>query len=344
MLIKAEDLADGRWPEILCAAGVDMTFFSGRQGPCPFCGGKDRYRFQNKEGGRYVCSQCTDSKWRGGFDLLMRHMGYSSFRLAADHVREFFNQPGSSVEKSTRRPLPAQRVVSSHDDRAKREKSIARMLDVWNSARPVTWGDPVDQYLRRRVSALTVVSDQIRYHPDLPYWDAPETLGGRPILLGHYPAMLVRGFDAADNLVQLHKTYLTADGLKADVPHPKKTDVGVGSNSFALRLDWPKADTLGVCEGIETAIASALLRPDVTVWPCHSSSILANFEIPESLKSQIKRVIIFADADDLKNGKRAGQIAAARLADRLRKEGVRSLIVRPAKVGTDMADLAALYR
>ena len=42
---KAEDLAFGRWPDILTARGMDSAFFSGRNGPCPFCGVKQLTTF-----------------------------------------------------------------------------------------------------------------------------------------------------------------------------------------------------------------------------------------------------------------------------------------------------------
>jgi hypothetical protein len=151
--------------------------------------------------------------------------------------------------------------------------------------------------------------------------------------------MLVRGFDPHGELVQLHKTFLTPDGFKADVPNPKKTDVGVGSNSFALRMGDPTQGELGICEGIETGLASMLLRPGIPVWACHSAGILANFVVPDHLRGVVKRVLIFSDCDERKNGRRAGQEASAKVAASLRKDGYRSLILQPAKVGSDMVDL-----
>jgi hypothetical protein len=70
---------------------------------------------------------------------------------------------------------------------------------------------------------------------------------------------------------------------------------------------------------------------------------LAAFVLPAELCGQIKKVVIFADADEAKTMRdghlvRAGSHAAATLADSLRKQGVQSLIVRPAKVGDDFAD------
>lgn len=343
MLPNAEDLAYGYWPEILSAAGVDGAFLTGRSGPCPFCGGCDRYQFQNRNGGRYVCRHCTEGKYRSGFDFLMRHMGLRTFREAADYVRNHFNvSPNAAPGPVVDRRHPGVRDTRSEMTPERIERNREKMQAVWDNAHSVAPDDPVDRYLRGRLPGLEQIPTEIRFHPALPYWEAPRSLDGRPVLIGNFPAMLVRGFDPSGSLVQIHKTFLTADGKKADVPHPKKTDVGVGSNSFAFRIGGdPQTDTLGVSEGIETALAAMTLRPGVPVWPCHSASVMANFVVPEMYRSVIKRVVIYADTDRLKDGRRAGQEAAAKLADSLRKQGVKSLIVRPAKVGYDMADLAA---
>lgn len=336
MLPKAEELADGRWPEILEAAGVDRSYFKQTNGPCPFCpdGGKDRYRWTNKHGGCYVCSVCTLSTYRNGFDFLKRHMNYQTFAEAANHVREHFGITGSAADHAVVQRLAQEPKRTQAVDP---QKALDRMNRQWSETRAVAVGDPVHQYLTNRVHGIKGVPEEIRYHPSLEYWNPPLEEGGRPVLLGKFPAMLIRGFDAHDNLVQMHKTYLDHDGHKAQVPNVKKTDMGVGSNSFAFRIGQP-GDTLGVSEGIETGLASALLRP-IPVWPCHSSSILANFELPEIYVGVVKKLIIFADSDERKSGRKAGEEAAKTLSDRARKMGLRTLIMRPAKVGVDFADL-----
>ena len=49
-LNNAAELASGRWHGILTALGVPQEFLTGKHGPCPICGGKDRFRFDNKNG------------------------------------------------------------------------------------------------------------------------------------------------------------------------------------------------------------------------------------------------------------------------------------------------------
>jgi putative DNA primase/helicase len=337
--VRAEDLAFDKWPDILVAAGVDRAYFGDRAGPCPFCGGTDRYVWQNKNGGRYLCRHCTEARYRSGIDFLMRHLSVE-FIEAADYVRDHFGVGrGCDVAPVT---LPRREVARR--EVARREivdvdAARARMQWLWNESHAVRQGDPVDLYLRRRVPGLSEVPEQIRLHPRLGYYGRPAAEGDRPSLVGYFPAMLVRGFDVEGNLVQIHKTYLTAAGHKAEVEFPKKTDRGVGSNSFALRMQDPVGDTLGVCEGIETALAATMLSGGLPVWPCHSAGILANFVLPVHLRGRVQRLVIYADSDDLKHGRRAGIEAANRLAERCRKDRLRCRIMRPAKTGTDMADL-----
>ena len=251
MLERAESLADGRWPEILARAGVHPSYFSGRHGPCPFCpdgGGTDRYRWSNKYGGVYVCNTCTNGGFKNGFDFLIRHMGFTNFREAADYVRDYFGITGSPNDLAVVQRLAQQPRSCFKADPA---KSLARMQKQWAETYAVVEGDPVHRYLSRRVPSLSVVPSEIRLHPALDYWNPPAAPGGRPTLVGSFPAMLVRGFNARDEWVQLHKTYLTSDGHKAPVANVKKTDQGVGSNSYAFRIGVP-GDSLGVAEGIET--------------------------------------------------------------------------------------------
>lgn len=341
---KAEDLAVGRWPDILTARGMDPSFFSGRNGPCPFCDGKDRYRWvQKKYGGVWVCSGCTNNKYASGFSMLMQHMGYSSFREAADDVREFFGT-NKHIQPLTREQWRAQNDEMTPEKVA---RNRSRMLRFWDEARDVAQGDPVYCYMQKRVPGMDFIPSDIRYHPALEYWLPPPPGQERPQLLGKFPAMLALARDVNGEVVQLHKTYLTVDGGKADVPLVKKTDLGVGVNSFAVRMMEPIGDRLGVCEGLETGWAAAMMNK-IPVWPCLNGHALSEFVLPDELRGQIKKLVIFADSDELKTrGRpmdgvvkkfRPGSEYAAKLADSARRQGLRTLIIRPAKVGFDIAD------
>ena len=61
--------ACGHWPELLAAMGID-TPHRGKHGPCPACGGNDRFRLDDKAGrGTWFCNQCGAGD---GLDLVCR--------------------------------------------------------------------------------------------------------------------------------------------------------------------------------------------------------------------------------------------------------------------------------
>ena len=81
---------------------------------------------------------------------------------------------------------------------------------------------------------------------------------------------------------------------------------------------------MGVAEGIETAIAAAMLG-GVPVWPCVSAHGLAAFVLPAS----VRNLYVFADHDE----NNTGQDAAARLADRAVRSGVVARVLIPKAAG-----------
>jgi hypothetical protein len=65
---RANDL--GLWHEILVRSGVPVHYLTGKHGPCPMCGGKDRFRWDNKDDtGSFFCNGCGAGY---GLHLLMR--------------------------------------------------------------------------------------------------------------------------------------------------------------------------------------------------------------------------------------------------------------------------------
>ena len=58
---ELNERARGKWPSILIELGVPPAILDKRNHPCPFCGGKDRFRFTDLEGeGWFYCNQCGD--------------------------------------------------------------------------------------------------------------------------------------------------------------------------------------------------------------------------------------------------------------------------------------------
>lgn len=57
------------WEEILLQLGIDLPGLN-KHGPCPCCGGKDRFRFDDKDGrGTWFCNHCGNGD---GLDLIAK--------------------------------------------------------------------------------------------------------------------------------------------------------------------------------------------------------------------------------------------------------------------------------
>src|ERR1700723_3302683 len=72
-----------RWRELLPQLGVETRFLTNKHGPCPLCGGRDRYRFDDKDGtGSYFCGQCG----AGSGIILVRKLKGWDHKTACDEI------------------------------------------------------------------------------------------------------------------------------------------------------------------------------------------------------------------------------------------------------------------
>ncbi len=62
---KALHEFNGRWRDVLSNYGCNVPS-GNKHGSCPVCGGKDRFRFDDKQGrGTWFCSQCEPQSGGG---------------------------------------------------------------------------------------------------------------------------------------------------------------------------------------------------------------------------------------------------------------------------------------
>jgi len=300
--LDVREVAQGRWRSILTALGIDERALSGKHGPCPMCGGRDRFRFDDREGrGTYFCSGC------GAGDGVQLAMGITgqSFRDVAREVERI----AGTVRPSNTKP------ERSDDDK------LRALRRAFLESKPIERGDEACRYLAGRGLRLYDLPESIRLHPGMPYRD-----GGA--VLGAFPTMLATVTDAAGRALSMHRTFIQ-DGTKAPVPAPKKLMQGLPLSGAAIRLT-PVSATLGIAEGIETAVAAAELF-EVPVWSCISTAGIESFEPPEG----VRHVIVFADNDD----NFAGQAAAYRAAHRLSLKSYEVEVCIPPNAGDWLDEL-----
>lgn len=249
-----------------------------------------------------------------------------------------FRSGMSSVWTAQRRELmtPAERAdmarrlaqaKAQRDAQQRQQQAVnaQRNAALWAKTVPVSDGDPVALYLRRRGLAGPV-PECLHLHPGLTYWDGAD--GGAR---GTWPAMVAPLVAPDGYVLALHRTYLTADGCKAPVPTVKKLTGASGPLAGAcIPLHDPQQGVIGIAEGIETAQAAHLASGLPTV-AAYCAGNLAAYTWPAG----VKRIVVFADADP------AGAAAAQSLKARALRAGLSVAVMTPSTAGADWCDVWA---
>lgn len=300
---RTKDAAKGQWRGILQELGVPATALRDKQGPCPLCGGNTRFRFDNKEGdGTWICNHC------GAGD---------GMKLAMEFLKTDFKDVAARIDDLLGNHKFGQDPIKPEMTEQKRR---ALLREVWKATRPVQPGDLVDAYLQTRDLGEKIYPADLRFAESLKDGEG-----------GVAPAMvaMVRGPDGKP--ATLHRTFLKRDGsAKADLPSPRKMMPGETPDGSCVRLfDWSQG-SLGIAEGIETAMAAGNLY-EIQTWAALNAVMLAKWLPPEGCAE----VAIFSDND----ANFTGQAAAYRLANRLAIKGVQVSVHIPELVGEDWADV-----
>lgn len=88
--------AMGKWDYVLNSLGIETG--RGKHCPCPICGGKDRFRFDNQDGrGTYICNQCGSGD---GLELVKNFFNCTN-KEAAIKVTECLNLKVSENHNKT---------------------------------------------------------------------------------------------------------------------------------------------------------------------------------------------------------------------------------------------------
>lgn len=304
-MISIHERAKGRWPAILPILGVPADYLRNKHGPCPLCETpKKWFRFDDKDGtGSWICNQCGAGN---GVDLVMRRNGLSFVDAAKEIERHIDGAPVCAMP-----PSP-----DTADLRQKMQRT-------WDAARLIQEGSAAATYLQRRIG-LTTFPRELRAHGRLYCYEGD---GLTPSLR---PALLARVRDIHGKPVTVHRTYLTHEGTKAAVDKPKRLmKSGPLPDVCSIPLA-PVAETLGVAEGIETALSATALF-GTPCWAVISTAFMEKWAPPGG----VRNVVIFADHDE----SCAGQHAAFELRHRLLARGLKVELKKPDVVGEDWNDV-----
>lgn len=310
-VVRAADIhARILWPAVLERLGIDASFLRNKHGPCPACGGKDRYRFDNRRGrGDFYCNGCGPGD---GFALLQR-VHHWSFSEARKRVVE-----ASGIRFECAMPAT---VAGTLRTNALVAAPTRRVLRVLRSRCAVADCPDAIAYLQSRELWPLPAGFRLRAHAGLEYWDDARQIG-------HFPALIADVRDIAGELVTVHVTYLRG-GRKLTEHEPRKLlSPLTGRTGCAVRLMPLAGSTLGIGEGIETCLSAALLER-LPVWAALNTTLLAKFEPPPGVTT----LRVYADRDE------AGLHAAGQLVERLQGRGMRAELRPPPSPAKDWNDV-----
>lgn len=332
---EVKRLAAGRWPDIISRLAPTLAPLlpspgkQPRHGRCPVhADSVDGFKFfkDYEDTGGAVCNTC--GKFPDGFKLIQWATG-DDFKQVLSDVNEILG----GVDKQNTRAAPVVNVKPKVDPAADDERIRNSLRSVYRQA--VTLDQPQAEPARRYLAArgFKLLPETLRMHQAL-YWHDEDMKR-----FGPFPVLLAVVVDTNGKGVTLHRTYLTYDGKKAPVAKVKKVmsrPSDTSMHGIAIRL-FPQAATLGVCEGIETAIA-CYEATGIPCWPLVSAQFMDSFVPPPG----VERVIVFADKNKStkEHPKGHGQEAAAKLVENLWARGIKaSVAIPPSPIPVDGKDI-----
>jgi len=247
-------------------------------------------------------------------------------------MRQGISESWSAQDRATmtreQRIVQARQVMAATVQREAEQRrqwadNARRIASMQAECQALTPGDPVTLYLKRRgMGGVWPLPAVLWRHRALPYWHD----GAK---LGTFPAMVSPLVSPDGQVVALHRTYLTADGRKADVPTVRKLTGAAGPLAGAcIPLHKAARGVVGIAEGIETALA-AWCASGVPTVAAYCAGNLAAWRWPAG----VQRLVIFAD-HDMAGREAADTLRARALAARLRCE-----VLTPTEPGTDWCDV-----
>ena len=270
-------------------------------GPCPQCGGKDRFSI-NVRKQVFLCRQCGA---KGDVIALVRFLDGCGFLEALEYLT------------GERAPAPS-RPAAAVTDAARAERDERRAANDLIFAKTLVLGmgavlgapEPVG-YLRveRKIDTEVIADvlervDAIGWHPAVPFREKGHPLDGKR--LGCIIAVMTDVITAAPTGA-ISRTYIR-EGRKVC---PAKT-LGSPAGIVRLSLDEDVLEGLHIAEGLETAldVMAEGFRP---CWSTGSTALMAKFPV----LAGIECLTVVADHD--LNG--AGLRAASEAADRWQTAG-----------------------
>jgi phage/plasmid primase-like uncharacterized protein len=282
--------------------GIKLRGRVERSGPCPRCGGRDRFSINTRKQ-IFLCRQCQRA---GDVISLVQFLDGVNLRDAVESLTNHRPHPAPK-HKSIQRDV-AHNVPESGTQSATRYEQAqhAKARWLWARRQPIT-GSIAERYLRRVRGIIGPYPPTLGYLPP----SKPE----------HHPAMIAAyglpesttSIITENKITAVQITLLKPDGSgKADI---KPNKITIGSPADMPMVLAPINDLLGlaICEGVEDAL-SVHQATGLGAWASGGASFMP--KLAATVPDYVEAVTIFAHDDE------AGQRGAIELAEALTRRGI----------------------
>jgi hypothetical protein len=201
--------------------------------------------------------------------------------------REKARQERLAVAKAAMEKSEKQRLAQLVKDRASAKR-------IWLAAKPLSEGDPVWQYLARRGIDLRLfehLPNSIRVY------ESHEHRATETGEISNWPCMVCGMWRDDGSFGAIHRTWINLDNPKSKYkiaasdakkmwPSPMGAFIPIarGFTGVDRRKAADKIDIVYVTEGVEDALALALLRPDARIDVAGSLGLFAHYPVPRCAK------------------------------------------------------------
>ncbi|KMI11936.1 TOPRIM and DUF927 domain-containing protein [Klebsiella variicola] len=279
LIREVTSAAAGRWPYVLAGLSIDVPDSSRRHAPCPACGGKDRFRFDDNGRGSFICNQCGAGD---GLDLIKKVNNCDTTeaaQLAADVLGIDYRaaEPAPDAASQRQRQLAA--------DRQQREQERQKQAAEDAEQRRATFAR---LYTGMRLRSIQGESEYLQ----------SKGLTGFKYPLMPDGSLLLELVDESGAVTAAQT--ITPQGEKRLIKGSAKRGAYYAVNA----LERPQS--VVIAEGLATALTCHLIRTDaLTVAAIDAGNLLPVAEVMRRKYPQAQ-IIIAADNDHQQGGPESG--------------------------------------
>ncbi|SPY42296.1 DUF927 domain-containing protein [Proteus mirabilis] len=274
--------ANGQWQAILSHLGAEVPLNT--HTACPHCGGKDRFRFDNKDGnGTFICNQCGSGD---GLDLVQRVLGVS--------VTEAAKEVANIIGIDTRSACPP--AYRRSEIKAQQDELKAQQAEKQANEKREKHKRFIERYNRTIANVYRGGSDYLK----------AKGLHGFEMDLLQDGSLIIPLLDAggvitgAQTIKPNGDKRLLSDSAKSGSYYPINEPVNVS--------------TVIIAEGLATALTCHLIQPEAHTVAAIDAGNLIHVAKVMRVKYPESKIIIAGD-NDIKPGQdNTGKLAAEKAA------------------------------